>query len=279
MKNLLLLAALAFPAIVHADAKKEAKIHIEKATAFHGEGKFREALDELTTAYTLDPKPELLYAIGQVHVQLGNCPQAITFYQRFLTTKPAAGPAAAAKEAIQTCKTAPPPVVKTDPEPVKTEPVKTEPVKTDPEPVKTAEPVKTDPVPVVHDDPPLVRGGNHPPNETPPSTGPKPWYKDVIGDVLVLGGVGLGVAGVFMYTGARSKIDDAENAPTYKEHQDLRDDAKSQRNLAIGLGIGSAVLIGAGVIRYKIRDTGEHRSKVVVTPTTDGGVVTWMGRF
>src|SRR5687768_4618865 len=102
MRTLLLL--LLIPTSALADPKAQAKDHIEKATTFHGEGKFKEALEQLTLAYALDPKPELLYAIGQVHVQLGNCTQAISFYERFLQSKPTAGPAAAAKEAIQTCK-------------------------------------------------------------------------------------------------------------------------------------------------------------------------------
>ncbi len=287
MKKLLLLAVLAStPAF--ANPKQEAKVHIDKATAFHGEGKFKEALDELTLAYALDPKPELLYAIGQVHVQLGNCQQAISFYQRFLSTKPAAGPASAAKEAIQTCKTSPP---KT--EPVKTEPVKTEPVKTEPakiEPVKT-EPVKTEPVkteppppvePVKTEPPPPHLDPIPPRKEEPVSTGPKPWYKDVIGDALVAGGVGAGVASVIFYLGAKSKLDDAENksiAMTYQEHQDLRDEAKSKRNLSLVFGGAGVVLIGAGVVHYMLRDTGEHRNKVAVTPTSDGGLITWMGRF
>ncbi|MDQ3301573.1 MAG: tetratricopeptide repeat protein, partial [Myxococcota bacterium] len=119
----LMFLAVASPAMALADAKADAKIHIDKATALHGEGKFAEALEELKNAYTLDPRPELLYAIGQVHVQLGNCPQAITYYERFLSTKPDAGPAGAAREAIQTCKTAPPESVVTsppDPEPTPT---------------------------------------------------------------------------------------------------------------------------------------------------------------
>src|SRR5512139_497335 len=155
-RSLLLLLAL-IPTTAHADAKSEAKAHIEKATNLHGEGKFKEALEELTLAYALDPKPELLYAIGQVHVQLGNCTQAISFYERFLQSKPAAGPASAAKEAIQTCKNAPPPEVKPEPEP-KPEPV---PVKQEPEPMPQPQPQ------------------SQPQPERPPSAG-KPWYKDVI---------------------------------------------------------------------------------------------------
>lgn len=249
---LLLLALVPTPAL--ADAKSEAQAHIEKATAFHAEGKLKEALEQLTLAYALDPRPELLYAIGQVHVQLGNCAQAISFYERFLSTKPGAGPSAAAKEAIQTCKTMPPPAPEPEPTPEPQPP---------PEPAPAPEP------------PPPVA----PRAEEPPSTGPKPWYKDVLGDALVGGGVVAGVLSVVFYQQMNGKLDDAERAMTYEDHDAARDDAKSKRNLSIAFGAGGVVLIGAGIARYMLRDTGERKTKVAVTPTSEGGLITWMGRF
>jgi tetratricopeptide (TPR) repeat protein len=249
VRSLLLLLALA-PQTALADAKSEAKAHIEKATALHGDGKFKEALEQLTLAYALDPKPELLYAIGQVHVQLGNCALAISFYERFLSSKPAAGPASAAKEAIQTCKTAPPPEVTPEPVPIK-----------DPEPVPIKDP---EPAPLPQPE---------------PSTGGTPWYKDVVGDVLVGGGVVAGVLSVVFYQQMSGKLDDADAATTYEAHQAAREDASSKRNLSIAFGVGGVALIGAGVARYMLRDNGERSNKVAVTPTTDGGLITVMGRF
>ncbi len=112
---LLLLAAV--PSAAHADAKAkvEARARMEKATELYGQGKYAEALNELTLAYTLDPRPETLYAIGQMHVQLGDCTQAILYYERFLSTNPDAVPAGAAHEAIETCKNKPDAITMTDP--------------------------------------------------------------------------------------------------------------------------------------------------------------------
>ena len=106
MIRLLALLALtaAVPGAAHADAKTEAEARLSRATELHRTGKLAEALSELTHAYALDPKPEMLYAIGQIQVQLGNCPQAILFYERFLSTNPGEVPADAATEAIETCK-------------------------------------------------------------------------------------------------------------------------------------------------------------------------------
>ena len=261
MRSLLLLLALV-PTTALADAKSQAKAHIDKATAFHGEGKFKEALEQLTLAYALDPKPELLYAIGQVHVQLGNCDQAISFYERFLGSKPAAGPAAAAKEAIATCKNTPPPEVKPDPEPVQQKP--------DPEPMPQPEP-----------QPEPIR--QPPPPEKPTTVEGKPFYKDILGDALVGGGIVAGVLGIVFYTQMNAKYDDSEDrskADTVDEYNDLRDQAKSKGNLALGFGIGGVVLVGAGVARWVLRDNGERKSTTAsVTPTSGGGLITVMGRF
>src|SRR5690606_36356983 len=70
------------------DVKAKAKAHVTRATELHRESKFREALVELKTAYALEPDPKLLYAMGQIHVRLGECEQAIAFYERFLASKP-----------------------------------------------------------------------------------------------------------------------------------------------------------------------------------------------
>jgi tetratricopeptide (TPR) repeat protein len=244
------------PARAFADAKADAKEHIEKASAAHEAGKLDAALTELNIAYTLDPQPELLYAIAQVHVQLGHCPMAITFYKRFLATRPSDEAVAVVKEAIHTCETAPPPAIETKPEP-EPEP-KPEPK---PEPVAPPppEPAKPIPAPAVVVDQP-------------------PFYTDVIGDAFV--GVGLvsGIIGMIEYASARSALDDAEHAPTYAASQSLVNTAHTRRNVSIGLGVGGLVLIGTGVAHYVLHrpDTG---SGVAVAPGHGGGIVTWNGRF
>jgi iron complex outermembrane receptor protein len=110
MARLLALLALmaAAPGMAHADAKADAQAdaqaRLSRATELHQAGKIAEALSELTYAYALDPRPEMLYAIGQIQVQLGDCRQAILFYERFLATNPGEAAADAATEAVDTCK-------------------------------------------------------------------------------------------------------------------------------------------------------------------------------
>jgi len=241
---LVLLALAAAPGVARADAKVEAQTRFEHATELYREGKYAEALNELTIAYSLDPRPEMLYAIGQMHVQLGNCPQAILFYERFLSTKPDPVPAAAASEAIETCKNKADSIPKADPQ--------------QPPPPK---------------DPP-------PPPPPPPQVDQPPaWYTDKLGAVLVGGGVLLGGLGVATYISAWLGIEDAENATDYESHADLVDSAHSKRLIAVVLGGVGVGLAGAGVARYvMVRRAGAHAT-VGVAPARGGGLLTWSGRF
>ncbi|MBA3538738.1 MAG: hypothetical protein H0T79_03855 [Deltaproteobacteria bacterium] len=244
---LLLVAATAAP--VSADAKADAQVRIDHATQLHQAGAFAEALDELMVAYTLDPRPELLYALGQLHVKLGHCSDAVTYYQRFLGTSPAAGPADAARQAIETCKKAPPP----EPPPAGDPPV-------DPTADPAADPT-TDPTP-----------------QRMTAAGPPAWYEDVVLDGLVGGGIVAGLVGVVLYGAARGALDDADASSTYNTHLDHVDRAHAERTLAVIFGVGGIALIGVGVARYMMRDTTPDQG-VGIEPTTGGGVVTWSGQF
>lgn len=242
MKQLAIVVLCALPLTAYAGPKEkaEAKKHIDAATQAHQAGKYDVALTELQTAYTLDPQPDLMYAIGQVQVKLNNCPEAIQSYQKFLESKPGDEPAAAANEAIKTCQdqlaaAQPPP-----PPP--------------PEPVKP------------------------PPPPPPPKPTAKQFYQDPIGDGLVGVGVVAAVTGVIFYVSARGTLDDADKATTYAAQQSLVDDAHSKRTIAVVLGGVGVAALGVGVWRWmQVKSSGEQA--VALVPRTDGGMVAWTGRF
>jgi len=243
MKTLIALILLAAsPAL--ADPKADAKKHVDKATKAHAAGNFELALNELTLAYTLDPQPMLLYAIGQVHVKLGHCDEAIDFYQRFLASNPGAGPAAEAREAIETCKKEPPAV---------------------------------EPTPPPQPEPPKQEAPPPPPPPPPPATTPA-FYTDILGDALVGAGLVSAVVGVIEYKSALSDLDTADKQTTYGAHQKYVDDASSARTLSLVFGLGGAALVGAGVAHYMLHDRGESQH-VAIVPGRGGGLVTWSGRF
>jgi len=282
MKATNLLACLVlvvFAQDASAGPKDTAKKHLQKATKAHADGKFAVALKELKKAYKLDPQPDLLYAIGQVYAKLGDCKEAKAHYTRFLakSTDPAVKPAV--QEAIASCKSAgivePPPA---EPTPPPTEPT--------PPPVEPTPPAEPTPPPVVDPEPP----------PTPPSTpvakgridsgastqiverSGSPWYKDVLGDALVIGGVAAAVGGFVVYRGAVSDLDAAEDSNDLDEYQELVDKASSRRTMSIVLIGGGAALVTAGVLRYMLRDNGSERG-VAIAPTTSGGLITWGGQF
>lgn len=230
------------------DPKDEAKQHVDRATQLHKDGKLADSLDELKTAYALDPQPQLLFAMGQIHVQLGECPQAIVYYERFLATKPTADAATVTREAIETCKTNPPPAIQTRAAPT--------------EPVAPAAPVRAAPV--------LA------PVRT--TSVAEPWYTDYVGDGLVAGGVVAGVVGIVLYRGALSDRDAADHATDYEAFSSLVDRAHTKRTAALALGIGGAALVAAGAVRLVLHH-GAHEVTVVAGAGATGASVVWAGRF
>ena len=253
MPSTRLLVAISLAASVpraFAGPADDAKPHVAHAMALYKDGKFLEALDELNVAYAFDPQPLLLYAIAQADVKLDRCPDAISFYQRFLDTKPPEGPAGAAREAIAHCHK----LVAAQPKPVVVEP----------------KPVVVEPKPVVVE-----------PSPEPTDTGvatPAPWYANPIGDALVGGGVISGVVGILLYRAATSDLDQAESVKNYQASQSLVDSAHSKRTYGVVLGVGGLALVGAGVV-YLVTHTHSKEPAVAVAPTTGGGVVTWGRSF
>jgi len=248
-KRLLVVAALvAGPHIASADSKAEAKQHVEKAMRLHEEGKLAETLDELKTAYALDPQPDLLYAMGQIHVGLGQCTQAITYYERYLATKPDPGTANAAREAIDACKKNPSRVV--DDKPPEPEPVKPEP--------------KVEPAAMP------------PPTKEPTTAASAPFYRDFLGDALVGLGIAGGILGVVEYHAATTDRSNADHAATYQAYSDLIDRAKSKQTIAIIAGGAGAALVVGGALHFVMAD---RSTKVAVTPTSGGGMLSIAGRF
>ncbi|HTA19118.1 MAG TPA: tetratricopeptide repeat protein [Polyangia bacterium] len=67
-----------------------AQAHYKKARSLYNVSEYRAALDEFKQAYVEHEDPAFLYNIAQCHRQLGDYPEAITFYKRFLSESPKA---------------------------------------------------------------------------------------------------------------------------------------------------------------------------------------------
>ena len=95
---------LALAGLASGDRKRDAKPHIDAATKAHAAGDFDTALVELQAAYAIDPRPDFLYAIGQVQSKLGNCTDATAYFERFRATQKDPAVAKVIDQAIAACK-------------------------------------------------------------------------------------------------------------------------------------------------------------------------------
>jgi tetratricopeptide (TPR) repeat protein len=95
--------------------------HLAKVRELYDKGEFVQARDELLAAYQIDPRPELLFALGQVELNIGHYKKAIDYYEQFIATEPGAEQVALAQQAIGAARarlaggppvTAPPPRVR-----------------------------------------------------------------------------------------------------------------------------------------------------------------------
>ena len=245
MRNLtsfVVVVAVVVSGRANADPKSEANDHKQKAGAAFKEGRLNDALDELTAAEALDPDPALLYAIGQVHVKLDQCTEAIDFYKQYLETHPPADKADLANQAVETCKEQLAAAASAAPV----------------TPVAPTAPVVDVEAPPVHVDSPA-------------------WYsQDPLGESLVVGGGVTAIVGIVLYVSARGTNSDAATASTYGAGLSDINSASSLRTASAILMIGGAALAGLGVYHYMQHDDDQG---VAVVPTHGGAVVGWSSRF
>lgn len=312
MRKLATLLILVAAATTTADAKPKpkgsVKVHMDKAAKAHKAGKFDVALTELQAAYELDPQPKLLFAIAQVYAKLDNCEAAIDHYEKFSAATKDKDKQAVAKQAIDACKK------KLDEKPDKAD--KPEAgggvfrAKKPPEnELPTAE-TKSD-IPGIDPNapstPPAIEAKPDEPKpeqkqitafDEPPPPPAKPvaqpvavtttvtaqpkssaWYRDPIGDALVITGVGATIFSFFTYRGAQNDLDDAETASTLAEYDDHRHNAERKRLYTILLAGGGIALVTAGVLRYTLRSKHGESTTLAIVPGEDGGLITWSGGF
>jgi tetratricopeptide (TPR) repeat protein len=97
MTALLLTVLLSTSPSAHAEAERLARQSITD----YNVGDFKSALDEATQAYKLDPRPALLYNLGQVNRALHNWERAEFFYRGYLRGRPDAPNRAAVEKLIE----------------------------------------------------------------------------------------------------------------------------------------------------------------------------------
>jgi hypothetical protein len=81
----LIAAALLAGSAARADGGA-AQAHFDLGSLLYQQGRYDDALGELTAGYKLDPRPEFLYSLGQTERKRGRCKEALDYYQRYLDT-------------------------------------------------------------------------------------------------------------------------------------------------------------------------------------------------
>src|SRR5882762_6629531 len=83
----LLLAALVAPAAL-ADARADAKRHFREGMSLIAAGQVERGIAELKQAYAIKPHPDVLYDIAKAYVDLGNIPEALSYFRQYVATDP-----------------------------------------------------------------------------------------------------------------------------------------------------------------------------------------------
>jgi tetratricopeptide (TPR) repeat protein len=232
--------------------KPQARRHLDRGMIHYQEKAFDKALRELKRGQKLDPRPEFLYALGQVYRAKGDCPEAIKHYEAFMETAPPPKQAEAAKANIERCKEALAPA----------------------KPPRPPPPVE--PPPVAAPPPPP------PPVEPPPTVLRRPWYRNWTAHALVAGGVATLVTGVVVWQQGRLTIDRAWGATTYESYEARARDlsaADAMQKSGVALMAASGALFVAGALTYVLYRPTERRTSLAVSAGPGGALLIARGRF
>lgn len=199
--------------------------------------RFADAASEFAAAYQLDPDAKfLLFDVALAQRMAGACSEAIAAYRAFLDANPPDQYAAAAHVGIERCEHASPPSAPA------------------PAPARSAPPPVT-PVPV--------------------QPAASSWYRDGLGDGLVIAGAAATITAGVLYLLARGAASETFSATSLPDYHDSRDAASTDQTASwIAVGAGAA-LVAAGVIRYAVRPSGA----IAIAPVRGGAMLALGGSF
>ncbi len=97
MKIAAVLFSLAVARVAYGDSTEDV---LSRARDLQHRGEFAKARDALLEGYQGDPRPALLFALGQMEFNLAHYAAAIDYYEKFMATSPPPDQAALAEQAI-----------------------------------------------------------------------------------------------------------------------------------------------------------------------------------
>jgi tetratricopeptide (TPR) repeat protein len=168
---------IAFAGIAYAQSPADDRL--ERIRKAYEQGDYASVRRELLAAHDEKPDPQLLFALGQVELNLGNYEAAIGFYERFIATNPSEEQIALAQQAIGAAR------------------------------MRLATPPVTEPVPAPPALPP-------PPAPERPHVPPRRWYREDTG-FAALGTAAVLVGGGLLYYSHRLGNDTSGNLSEYDD--------------------------------------------------------------
>jgi hypothetical protein len=243
-----------------------AKEHAKKAQNAFDVQSWATAIQEYQAAYQAEPKPEYLWGLAQSQRLSGDCAAAIKSYKAFKRNDAVtANQATVAGLQITKCEN--------DLEKTKQAEVAKAPQATAPPPASGAPPsLAAAPAPAK-----TAASGAPERAAAEPPAGPKPFYTDILGDVLLASGVvAVGVGGFLLLTG-NGDMRDTVKAADYRTYDTGVDDATTKQTGGAIVLAGGGVLVGLAVVRYLTMGpkSTEPRMGLTVGP----GSVGYVGRF
>lgn len=207
------LGTLCAPAL----ADKSSDRRMAKIRELYKAGDFEGVRSELIAQYDEKPDPALLFALGQVELNLGNYESAISYYEKFIATNPAEDQIALAQQGIGAARIRlqepdrPPPDTTVDP------------TKGLPEGEGTKEPDPT--------------------GEPPPVPPGKRWTVTRTGFVAFGGAAVLLGAGLLYYSHSMGN----DHSGTLSEYDRRLDQARTTKWTALGIAAAGTLIVGVTV--------------------------------
>ena len=248
----LLAAAAAASAPARADRAQDdqrARELYKQGNVHYNLAEYDEAIEAFKAAYALTEAPALLFNIAQAYRLQGDCAQALRFYKNFARLEQAA-PNREDVDAL---------------------------VREMDECAKNRAPAGPAP-PAAEDVPPPLP--EVVPAPAPPPRPDRPWYKDALGNALVLGGVAALVGGGLVWKSGRDAVNASERAMGYAEFERQADGAYGKQTVGVLVMGAGAALVAGGVLRLTLRARGDARAvSVTVTPGAGGATAGLAVRF
>jgi hypothetical protein len=253
VNKLLGLLAVLTPMLAIAD---EASDHVERGTRFYNLQNWNGALKEYREAYTLDPKPETMWAIAQTQRLSGDCRAAILSYKAYVRGASAQG-ASVAEDFIEQCQ------ADLDAHQRAVDEAAAR---------QAARPVEPAPSNPVTAPPPVAKSRPADPS----------WVFDPLGDTLFVVGIGAFVGGGVYFLIGNSDMSATAQKTSYQAYDTAVDAARSEQHLGASAALGGVVLLGLATWRFHAVASDHDREPLTAfTPLIipGGGVVSYGGRF